>query len=68
MILNYILKQNININEQHGRDHKEIFLQLDKPLRFRLNRIREIEELSIAESDDGENMSRKRNKYVTERD
>lgn len=39
-----------------------------KPLRFRLNIIREIEELSIAENDDGENMSRKLSKDVTERD
>ena len=47
VILNYLLKQNISINETLVYDTKQIYLQLDNTLKFTFKRIKEIEDFFI---------------------
>ena len=46
----------------HVWDTKEFLLQLDNPLPFKINRIKEIEDFFIAEINDREEMSKTLNK------
>ena len=46
------------MNEPHVYATKQIYLQLDNPLQFRLSKIKEIEDSFIAENSDREKMSK----------
>ena len=50
------------MSRPHVCNIKEIFLQLDDPLRFRFIRIKGIEDISITQINEREKMSKKFNK------
>ena len=56
------------MNEPHVFATKEIYLQLDNPLQFRLCRIKEIEDSFIAKINDREKTSKTLYKYITSLD
>ena len=56
------------MNEPHVFTTKEIYLQLDNPLQFRLCRIKEIEDSFIAKISGREKMSKTLYKYITSLD
>lgn len=53
------------MNEAHVCDIKEIFIQLNNSLYFKLCQIIEIEELSLGETYDREKMIKSLKKYIT---
>ena len=57
VILNYFLKQDINIGGSHLYNTKKIFDQLDYPLQLRLSRIKQIEDIFSAEISETEKIS-----------
>ena len=53
------------MNMPRVHDPKQIYLQLENTLQFRLNRMKETEDFFIAEINDKKKMSNPLNKYVT---
>ena len=64
IILEYILKSDISLNEPHVHNTKQVYLQLDNSLQFMLHRIRTF---LNAETNIREKMRKTLNKYITAR-
>ena len=52
------------MNEPHVHEEKQIYLQLDNALQFRLSRIKEIKHFYNVEIHDREKMSKTLNKHI----